>query len=168
MATDDIAAQILNARRDAVERMFATKPGQEVCRLDAAFRALTGQEPPDLFGRQTPTQAEEPKSTKRGPRADSMLSAVKRLLQSRPVLWTYDSLADALAAEGMESRKPDGKPKTNIRGAAFQLVNSGDARRGPNGTVYATEHHDEIVEKGLIPDEGPSIFSQVAELREVG
>jgi hypothetical protein len=165
MAIDDLSAQILDARRDAIERMFSTRPGQEVVKLDNAYRALTGQEPPDLFGREIPV-AEEPKVKKRGPRPDSMLGTVQRFLQSQPILWSYDDLATAMEADGMDSRDENGRPKSGIRVAAFNLVKSGVARRGPNATVYAAGFADEIEQKGLIPE--ADLLKFAPPLREVG
>lgn len=169
MATEPYAEALLAGRQEALERMLQTKAGQEVLRFEAAYRELTGQEPPPWYplrnaGSAAMATAEvtavDSGRKRRGPRNGSVRSTVKEIILSAPRVWTYDEIATEMEMLGMEARESSGKPKTTIRGAAFHLVNDGEAMRGPGrSTIYATEHREQV-ERQLDRGRGVIPFSQ--------
>lgn len=158
MAIDNLAAEILNERHDAFERMLASRAGQDVAKLNAAYKALTGRTPPPLSVGMDDEDSQDEAPVRRGPRKGSVRYEVKQILENEPMIWTYEILADALGIAGFDVRDDDGKVVSSVRGAAWTLVNDDDARRGPGGTIYATVHEDELVRMGMLPQQ--TAFSQ--------
>lgn len=151
-STADVAASVLEGWHTEVQRLLASRIGQEVLRLEQAYVVLTGAPAPEfLFAGKTfdaaPTVATPPPSTARD---GSFRSVAERALTSEPRLWTYDELAGALETAGLDVRDPNGRVKSSLRTAIWTLVNKSIAKRGPDGTVYAAAHHDELTASGVL------------------
>lgn len=153
MRTDEIAASILEARDDVLRRFFASDLGEEFVRLDAAYRALTGEEPPTI-GVIGPAKTGTKLAAAAGRRlqATSVRGMVKAILDEGPVAWDYDKLVPALEERGIEVRDADGIVKSSVRTAVWTLVNSGDARRDDDGTFFSTKYYSVLVPEGVGPD----------------
>lgn len=152
MGPDEIAANILDARAEVLERLFASKLGQELTRLDRAYEALTGHVLPDivLMAKDAEPIAVEIKTTKRGSRQGSVRNKVHEIIEAEPRLWSYEDLAVELERQGVKVVDDTGKVKSSLRTAVWTLVNEGVAARGPvDGTVYAAARAEEIDQQGL-------------------
>lgn len=91
-----IAQTVLDARRDIIEALFAGTEGQELIRLDAAYKALTGKQAPSV-GEVLSRNGNKPKSgstlTVTHAVRVSPKQACRDLMLNGPMrTWTYDDL----------------------------------------------------------------------------
>jgi hypothetical protein len=162
VSTEEVAHTVLDARNEALERLRASKLGQEVAKLEKAYVALTGSAQPDfLFETFDGVVVIVDSKARRGARSGSVRSVMLNIINgSPPALWTYDELAVALETEGIRVRDGDGKIKSSLRTATWQLVSDGDAMRGPGTTIYATKHAEELERSGALTESADgTIFS---------
>ena len=152
-----------------MERLRASKVGQDLLALETAYGALAGKGHPDFIFTNTDAPdvviAEAKKKDRRsGPRAGSVRATLEEILNREPELWDYEHLAKALEREGVAVRDEDGKVKSSLRTAVWTLVKEGVAGRGPEGTIYAMSFHDELERLGAFND----IFSAVSDAEREG
>jgi hypothetical protein len=142
MNTTEIARLVLRQRADVVKRLLVTPEGQELARLDDAYRALTGQEPPS-WGRFAPGGEEQlerpqPEARKqpRATRGGSIRAQVQQILDHAPRQWNYDELIEELHRRNPRVEEQAKALRTSLRTALWSLVKDGDAERTAQGGVF--------------------------------
>ncbi|MEX2651247.1 MAG: hypothetical protein WD473_02215 [Acidimicrobiia bacterium] len=141
-----IAKSVLQARLDIIEALFSGPEGQELVRLDAAYKALTGQEPPSLSdvlagnngSARFPTGTVSLTVTdihRRGPK-----EACRDLMLNGPMrTWAYDALEAHFRMEGIIIDAQN--PRDAMRTAMAALEREGIVKKVGRGRFRPVRDH---------------------------
>lgn len=143
MTSSDIADQILARRRDVIADLFKGPAGQELVRLDSAFKALTGGEPPSVVdvlneahqgGKIVQVENE---SLAIADEAEvvpvPVKTAARELMSNTDLSWTYDKMLAQWESDGVVFDVKN--LRDALRTAILQLMEEGVVERVQRG-VY--------------------------------
>lgn len=136
-STDEIAEQILARRRDVISALFKGPAGEELVRLETAFKALTGKEPPSVADVLSGSRHRVAQIDERLGISDEaqvpvpVKSAARDLMASTDRPWTYDAMLEHWKTEGVVFDVKN--LRDALRTAMLQLMEEGMVERVDRG-----------------------------------